>query len=353
MKKIVLIISYLLNIIMIISCNNNHPQLTTLNYYGYLDTISYITLETKDQESIIKIKADIENIFQTIETLFGTNNSVTTKINELAGKKDENQMFYPTTVNDTYLTLIQKGKNLSDGKTFDIMIGSLTKLWNISEQAEYCLYDYSCQIPSNTQIIEAVASIDASSLVIEDNKVYLTNSKASLDFGAIAKGYASDLIKAYLIKQKINFFVINLGGNIYLNGESATYKKQNKTLFISLENPLNSSQTILDIYVTNTSVVTSASTHRYIEVDGIKYSHIINPLTGYPVDNDLLSVTIIGDEGVMCDALSTKCFVMGLNDAVNYLKTTSYQAIFVTKNKQIYIVGNINIKLTNQEFQII
>ncbi len=353
MKKFVLIISLIIVVILITSCKKNNHQFTTFNYYGYLNTISYVTVETETKDNLDQIKQDIEDILKTIENRFGKTDSMTTKINQNAGKKDLNNNYYLVQVDNTYLELLNLAKELSDGKTFDITIGNLTKTWNISEQAEYCMITNTCKIPSIEQIETSKESINTANIVIEGNTVYIKEESTNLDFGSIAKGYASDLIAEYLKSASISFFVINLGGNVYVNGESQKYLENNKELSISLENPLDASKTILDIYETNINVVTSASTHRYIVVNDIKYSHILNPSTGYPVDNELLSVTILGEKGVMCDYLSTQCFVMGLEDGRNYLKTTSYHGIFVTKNKEIYIVGNINIKITNQEFQII
>lgn len=353
MKKLVLIISLLMTIILITSCKRNSPQFTTFNYYGYLNTISYVIVETTKDIDLTDIKQDIESILQKMEDLFGKDESLTNTINNNAGKTDLNNQFYQTKVSDTYLGLLKLAKELSDGETFDITIGALSKVWNISEQAEYCIYANNCKLPTTEEILTARNTMGIDKIVIDNDSVYIQSEGTLLDFGAIAKGYASDLIATYLQTKAINFFVINLGGNVYVHGQSLKYQEKNQELFISLENPLDASKTILDIYETNTNVVTSASTHRYIIVDGIKYSHILNPKTGYPVDNDLLSVTILGDQGVMCDYLSTKCFVMGLVAGTNYLQTTSYQGIFVTKNKEIYIVGNINIQLTDQEFQII
>lgn len=360
MKKISLLISLLLTIVTLFSCNNDKYQFLKFIFDGYLNTECSITIEYNKKETskskVTKdIYSDIENILKQAELTFSMfNDSTVNTINQNSNKLDSLGNPIYTKVSKEFIDILNISINLSIiHEGFDITIGSLTKLWDISNQAQYCYINNTCKIPSKNEISEALSKVDYNNILInqETNSVYLSN-EAQLDFGAIAKGYITNQIKEYFKTKNYNFYVINLGGNIYINGSSKIYENKNEELLISVENPLNINPNLIDIKLYNESISTTSSTYRYIEVDEIKYSHIINSKTGYPVDNELLQVSIIGEDATLVDALSTICFIKGLNEGTNYLLENNLKGIFVTKDKKIYVVGDINYQQTNSEFQI-
>lgn len=161
----------------------------------------------------------------------------------------------------------------------------------------------------------------------------------SLDFGAVAKGYTADVLKNLIYEQGVTSALLDLGGNIQAIGK----KPDGTDWEIGLRSPF-SDDLLGTLSVSDKSVVTSGNYERYfIDENGKAYGHIINPDTGYPVDNDLASVTIIRDEGKICDVLSTALFVMGYEQAVAfYEQNKNFDMIIVHKDGTVYITEGVS-----------
>ena len=281
----------------------------------YFDTIIQITLYGTTDEKYIDDCFDMAKKYE--DMLSNTvSYSEVSKINDAAGKE------YVTVSNDT-LELIKKGieyGDTSDGR-FDITIGKLSDLWNFSEIAENTdskdnEVDASV-VPSDAQIQSELSHVNYRNIQINGNNVMLTDSKAKLDLGGIAKGFIADKMKAYLQSKKITSGIINLGGNVLTVGEK-------------------SDEPICTVKVKDKSVVTSGIYERYYRVDGKLYHHILDTTTGYPVKNNLYSVTIISDSSCDGDALSTTCFALGIDKAKELINSLSgVEAIFVTDDYSI------------------
>ena len=340
MTKIFLVSLFLLLILSLSSCNNY--VFLTLNYDGYLDTSNYIIVEyDNSHNSKNKLQEEINNIvipiLELIETEASPSSSTVSLINENAGKKGIN-------VSDTFLYLLNE--NIKYAKlfpNFDPTIGALTSIWDISHQAEYCLINNNCNIPSIDDINDAKSKVNYQNIIIDGNNVYLKEENMKLDLGASAKGYAADLIKEALIKANFDFFVINLGGNIYIHGESINYNKNNKDVEIALEDPFDASSKLLDVIIYDKTIVTSSITKRYIIKDDIKYHHILDKITGYPVNNDMVQVSIILDNSLQADIFSTAIISMeNAERAKEYMIKNNIDGIIVTSSYDIYIIGDIN-----------
>ncbi len=170
---------------------------------------------------------------------------------------------------------------LSDG-LFDCSIGSLIDLWNVKER-------------------RAVPSLEEISSAMNSEKKYL-------NFGAVIKGYASDKIKSYFLTKGVKSAIVNLGGNIICIGGKGGLSG----FSIGIEEPFRKNSVIKVLDIIDRSVVTSGIYQRYFKEgnDDKIYSHIINPKTGYPVDNDLYSVTVVSDSSLLGDMLSTTILLM-------------------------------------------
>ena len=145
------------------------------------------------------------------------------------------------------------------------------------------------------------------------NEVRLKNPDASIDLGGIAKGYIADKMKAFLTENGALEGTINLGGNVLCLGP----KSDGNSYKIGIQNPFHEQGSILaTLEVTNESVVSSGVYQRYIRVDDKIYHHILNPSTGYPYENNLLSVTVICQNSVDGDGLSTTCFSLDRKSVV-------------------------------------
>ena len=221
----------------------------------------------------------------------------------------------PVAVSSDTATLIKKGiyyGNLSNG-SFDITIGSVSQLWDFTSG--------SGTVPDADAIASALSHVNYKNISVSDNTVQLLDPNASIDVGAIAKGYIADRIKDYLKKNGVKHAVIDLGGNILLLGS----KTDGST----------------SIKVANKSVVTTGIYQRYFEADGKIYHHILDPRTGYPCENTLYSDTIITDSSLTADALSTVCYLMGYeaaNDLIDQLENVD--ALFITNDNEIHYTKN-------------
>lgn len=223
--------------------------------------------------------------------------------------------------------LLKKGldySQISDG-AFDITIEPLSSLWNFT--------DGESVIPDAEKIREAAKKVDFRQVSVEGNRVIFHSEETTLELGAIAKGYIADQMKAYLTENGVKSGIIDLGGNILCIGG-----RPDKTPFkIGLQKPFaDRSETIAVLNIQDQSVVTSGVYERHFILDGVNYHHILNPKTGYPYDNGLISVTIVSDKSVDGDGLSTTCFSLGLEKGLELVNSLDgVYGYFITSDDQV------------------
>ncbi len=316
----------LIILISIISCNTN-----SLNPYSEtsfaMGTVCTITLYEKNNgfnfDEAFNIIKGIENRMSPLVI-----DSELYNININAGVK-------PVRVSeDTYFVIKEgiKYANLTDSK-FDITIGPLVTLWGIGTDRQ--------QVPKPDRI-KAVLPLIGSELIKLNDKnrsVYLENKNMSIELGGIAKGYAADIIRDFLIKKGFSKGIINLGGNVLTFG----LKAPKIPWKIGVQNPVDSRGNYIGtLDIDASAVVTSGIYERYFEVEGEKYHHILDPHSGYPVDNELLSISIVTPSGIKADAWSTLVFSAGLIRGMKLLESTEdMEGIFITKDKKIYISSGL------------
>lgn len=192
------------------------------------------------------------------------------------------------------------------------------------------------RVPSGDELSELLKAVDYRAVKIVDNVITLEDGMM-LDLGAVAKGEASDEAARILRENGIASALINLGGNVMTVGS----KTDGSGWRIGVKDPLGEGN-IGVLTLSDCAVVTSGSYERYfIAEDGTVYGHIIDPESGYPVDNELLSSTIISPNGRLCDALSTAVFVMGTKRAEelwrNWDSAGSFDMLLITKNGEVII----------------
>ena len=261
------------------------------------------------------------------------------KINKNAGVsavKVSKQTFY----------VIKKAVNystLSRG-AFDPTIRPVVGLWGIQTE--------NARIPGKDEINKDLILVDYKDIILDEknNSVMLKNKNQALDLGAIAKGFAADEVSRIFHKNKVKSAIIDLGGNVFALGN----KIDNNPWNIGVQDPLSSTGEYVGvIIVTNKSVVTSGNYERYFIKEGKKFHHIIDPLTGNPSENGIISATIISDLSIDGDALSTCAFVMGLENGRKLIESIKgVEAIFITENKYIYTTLGVknNFELLSNEF---
>lgn len=193
------------------------------------------------------------------------------------------------------------------------------------------------RVPSESEIAELLKLVDHRAVKVTESGITL-NDGMMLDLGAVAKGAASDEAARIMREHGIKYALINLGGNIMTVGG----KPDGSGWRIGVKNP-DGDGNIGVLTLTDCAAVTSGSYERYfISENGTVYGHIIDPASGYPVDNDLLSTTIISTDGGLCDALSTALFVMGSERAEEFWREHSaelsgFDMLLITKSGEVII----------------
>lgn len=317
------------------SCQTGEKLPVSLTNYSF-DTAVTITIYDyageEDAEDIINGCFGLCNHY---ESLFSRTieDSDVSKINQSGGEKTEVHQVVSEIIKDSL-----EYSKLSDG-AFDITVAPLTSLWNINENTGI--------IPSKKEIHSALKHIDYHVISVDEEFVSLSDSDAQIDLGGIAKGYVADKLKSYMVSEGVTSAIIDLGGNILTIGG----KDENTDFKIGIKKPFaeDSSTYAATINVSDKSVVTSGIYERYFKKDGKIYHHILDTKTGYPVENNLYSVTIISNTSKDGDALSTAAFALGLEKGkklINSLEKT--EAVFITNQNEILLTDGLEMNDENE-----
>ncbi len=225
--------------------------------------------------------------------------------------------------------IAQKAAELSGGY-FDPTISPLVEVWGFSAKESMEL--------TSVMIDSLKSLVDYRNIRIEDGKVVKADPAMRLDFNAIAQGYTSDRIGAYLESKGVLNYLVDVGGEILARGG----KPDGSPWVVGIEKPAanwDSDRVVQQrVEVRDQGIVTSGSYRKYVERDGKRYSHSIDPTTGYPVEHNLLSATVIAETSVWADALASICMVMGMErslDIINSLEGVEAYYIFVNDKGEL------------------
>lgn len=193
------------------------------------------------------------------------------------------------------------------------------------------------RIPDGSELEEILGDVGYENVYLSGNEVTLPDGM-ELDLGAVGKGFAADEVSNVLKQGGVTSALLDLGGNIQLIGT----KPDGTDWKIGLRDPFGESY-IGVLSISDRAVVTSGNYERYfIGEDGKQYGHILDPSTGYPVENGLASVTVVAEEGKLCDALSTSLFVMGQEKAADYWREyQNFDLILLTEKGEIYLTEGL------------
>ena len=225
--------------------------------------------------------------------------------------------------------IAQEAARLSDGY-FDPTISPIVAAWGFS---------YKNGDTLTPQLIDSLRTlVDYRKVRIENGHVIKDNPAITLDFNAIAQGYTSDLIASFLESQGVVNYLVDTGGEIMTKGG----KPNGQPWIVGIEKPADNekSEQVVQtrIAVRDKGVVTSGSTRKYVERDGKRYSHCINPKTGCPVEHHVLSVTVTADNSTWADALASICMVMGLEQSLPLIESmdgVEAYYIFINENGKL------------------
>lgn len=325
-------------ILILIFVNRNYRQTPTVKSFYVLGTIiSLKVFGNKAQKAIeeaIERLTDIDNKMSAFKDY-----SEISKINLNAGTLAQ------VVSSDTYFlikTAVEYSK-LSEG-AFDPTIRPLVALWGIGTEYE--------RIPEKNEIEEKLKLVNYKDIVLDEinSSINFKKQNQSIDMGGIAKGFAADEVKTILLQYGVTSALIDLGGNIFALGN----KPNGEPWTIGIQNPFKPRGEYIGILsVKNKSVVTSGNYERLFIQDGITFHHILDPKTGYPSVSRVISATIISNNSIDGDGLSTGVYIMGIDKAMKLIESINgVDAIFLTDDKKVYVTCGIkeNFKLCNNEF---
>ena len=235
------------------------------------------------------------------------------------------QAYAGVNVSDDTYYLFERALEFCDetNGAVDITIAPLVDIWGFTHNMSG--NSSADRKPTDLEIRQALKKVNYKRVKLyEGNRVKFYDSNVQVDLGFIAKGFVADKIKEYLVEKGVKSAIISLGGNVVVIGSKPDGSDYN----IGIKDPDNPEDIIDSISVSDKSVVTSGTYERYVEYDGVKYHHILNTNTGYPVKTDVKSVTIISDSSLEGDALSTICLILGEEKSKDILEKYNAQAIF-------------------------
>lgn len=221
--------------------------------------------------------------------------------------------------------------DLTDGR-MNVAMGSVLSIWHDYREAG-SLQPVKAELPPMDMLQEASKHTDINSIVIdeENSTVWISNPHTKLDVGAIAKGYAVEMVAKMLKEKGKTNYTLNIGGNIRAIGT----KENGDEWKTGIENPNDSSGYIEYVTIAGQAIVTSGSYQRYYIVNGKRYHHIIDRETLMPADRGYLSVSVICEDSGMGDGLSTALFCMDLDEALAFVNSLDgVEAMFVTEDEQ-------------------
>lgn len=298
-------IGFILIFTVFTSCTPNGGDMFRREFYS-MDTVIVVKIpkdtgisENEAEEALDFAEAVFEDIAERVSRYCETD---TQKSKSEIWRINENAGVMPVHVSDEVFYLIKTALyygEITDGK-FNIAMGALSDLWGFSTD-EY-------RVPGETEISEALALCNLSDVVLneEDKTVYLKTQGMKLDLGALSKGYATEALANALKEKGITSAIIDAGGNVGALGE----KNDSSDWTVGVQNPRDSSDIIGKVFVNDEYVVSSGDYQRCFEEDDVRYCHIFDPDSGYPVSHTAASC-VISESGILADILSTVAFTLG------------------------------------------
>lgn len=255
--------------------------------------------------------------------------SQTSEINRNAGIK-------PVKIDSELFDLIQRGigiSKLTDG-AFDISYASMDKIWKFDGSMT--------EMPSTDSIKASVSKVGYRNIVLdnENNTVFLKLKGMKIGFGAIGKGYAADKAKNLLISKGVVAGIINASGDMNTWGKQPDGSEWK----VAITNPMDKNKVFALLPINNGAVVTSGNYEKYVTFNDVRYTHIIDPRTGYPATG-IISVTVFAPKAELADALATSVFVMGIEVGLNRIEQLpQVECIIIDENGHITTSKNIEIE---------
>ncbi len=292
----------LIGLVLISACQSKKNNLITIDGEAQGTTwhISYLSEDTiNHKQAIDSILKDIDRSLSTYVPV-----SIISRINN--NEPDILVDPYFTDVFNKSMEVSQRTEGL-----FDVTVGPLVNAWGFG-------FSKKANIDS-TRIDSMLQYVDYKMLNLDGNRLIKQKKEIQLDFNAIAQGYTVDVLASYLNKKGVENYLVELGGELIAKG-----KKNTESWKVGIDQPTQntSSERKLEaiIELTNRALCTSGNYRKFYEEDGKRFAHILDPRTGFPARQNILSATVIADDTMTADAYATAFMVMGLDRSKQFLE---------------------------------
>ncbi|GAA6182800.1 FAD:protein FMN transferase [Aliiglaciecola sp. 2_MG-2023] len=266
------------------------------------------------QQKIDDLLVDINKLMSTYDP-----NSELSRFNQQLSSE-------PFKMSPATLTVLKEAKRLGEVSlgVLDVTIGPLVNLWGFGPEAR------PEKIPSQQTIDSLKEQIGLNKLVIQDNYLIKLQPDLYVDLSTIAKGYGVDAVAELLESYGYKNYLVEIGGEMRVAG----VKSNGSGWRIAVEKPVNNERAVQSILtIGNNAVATSGDYRNYFEQDGIRYSHLIDPRTGYPIQHNLVAVTVVHPSSMTADGLATALNVLGKDDALRVAKEHNLDVMLITREK--------------------
>ena len=283
-----------------------------------MDTVIMVTVNSNDSQKAAEVLLAVEAEFNRIANLtsrFGETmpdplQSDIYRINAGAGS--------PVEVSVEIIMLISHALEMNElsGGAFDITLGGISDLWNFKNPE-------LSRKPSDAELAEALKHVGADKIVCDAaSSTVMVEKGTVLDFGAVAKGYATDCAAEIIRKSGIKSALVNAGGNVYVIGS----RIDKNAWLVGIRHPRDEENFCALVNLTDCTIVTSGDDQRYFIHEGVRYHHILDPKTGFPSTSGCTSVSIIGQSSLYADMFSTAAFVLGMEEFSRLFPEVEYIA---------------------------
>ena len=301
--KIRVLIFPLFFLLLLFSCGEK-PEFS--NFAGTAQGTTYsIVFENSAKRNPFDLKAEIEKILSDFDMSLSLykDSSILSRINR-------NEEVAP---DEFFIEVFKRSIEISQltNGAFDITVGPLVRAWGFGPDEHKDV--------SASKIDSLLQLVGIEKVQLRDGKVLKSDPRVKLDFNAIAQGYSVDVLCGYLDKQGIKSYLVEIGGEVRVKGD-----KGDSPWRIGIDRPEDNNMSPGEnleavIEMKERSLATSGNYRKYYVENGIKYSHTIDPKTGYPAKNQLLSATLLASDCATADGIATACMVMGKEKSIEFL----------------------------------
>ena len=317
MKRIIMAGAVLLAVMMLCTgcAEKNLPKQAEVGFY--LDTVITLTAYVEDRQVL---KDALEECGRYERMLSRTvEGSDVWRINHANGA--------PVEVSDDTMRILQCAKEISEksGGAFDVTIAPVSTMWNFTREPH--------ELPDAEAIARAAELVDYTRMQLDGNTVTLPEGMM-IDLGGIAKGYIADQVKEYLKGRGVQYAILSFGGNIVAIGKEKPDGTPWKVGIQDIDKPTG--EHMLVSLNRGGSTVTSGIYERGFTLDGVRYHHLLSAETGWPVQNELASVTIFSESSMEGDALSTTAYVLGTEKGMELIESLEgIEAVFIARDRTV------------------